>query len=143
MPAPLKLTRRSDGVVVGAAKPVPLMVMSWLTQCTSGLAAVTVGGPVIWTAPTFVALCPALTLVTVTSRVPSAVPGATLRVAVIWLGLFTVTPAVTPGPRETLASFAKFAPPMTMVRPVAPCAAVGGDTVVMAGPAAGARIVAF
>src|SRR2546428_316608 len=36
MPAPLKLTRKSDGVVVGAMKPVPMMVTSWLSQWASG-----------------------------------------------------------------------------------------------------------
>src|ERR1700730_13687227 len=146
MPVPLKLTRRSDGVVVGGAKPVPMMVTSRLSQCASGpVAARTVGSLfVIWMAPSFVVLWAAPTLVTVTSRFPGDAPGATLRVAVIWLGLSTLTPAVvTPGPKDAVALLAKLAPAMTTTRPVAPCAAVVGDTVVMIGPAADVTIVAF
>ena len=143
---PLKLTRRSDGVVVGGAKPVPLMVTPCTSQCASGpvVTATTVGSLfVIWKAPSFVVLCSAPTLVTVRSRTPGEAPKATLRVAVIRLGLSTLTPAVTPGPKEAVASLAKLAPAMMTTRPVAPWAAVVGATDVMIGPAADVKIVAF
>ena len=145
-PVPLNLTRRSGGVVVGGAKFVPVIVTSWLSRpCTSGpLAAVTIGVvPVISKAPVFVTLCSALTLVTVTSRTSSGVSRETLRVTVICVGPTETLVTKTPGPKETLASGAKFAPVSTTTRPTAPSAAVAGETFVRVGPTADVTTVPF
>ena len=146
IPAPVNVTRRSGGVVVGGVKSRPVIVTSWLSRPrTSGpLTPVTVGVPVSWKAPALLALCPALTLVTLTSRDPSEVPGDTSTVTVICVGLSTDVPVTdTPAPKDTLASGAKFAPVRTTVRPTAPRPADAGATVASVGPAAGVTAVPF
>src|SRR5437870_7685141 len=146
MPLPVNVTKMSGGVVVGGVKSAPVMVTSWLSRPrTSGpLTAVTVGVPVSWKALVLVALWPALTLVTVTSRIPSEVPEDTSTVAVIWVGLSTDRPVTdTPAPKATLASGAKLAPVRTTVRPTAPRPAVAGAIPATVGPAAAVTAVAF
>src|SRR5258708_6139145 len=151
IPPPLKVTTRFEGVVVGDSKFVPVIVTSWLGRfwlrepsVLGPLAEVMVGGAVISKPAGFVPLRPELPFVTVTSRVPSAASTFTVSLAVIWPELSTLAATLTPDPKETLVvSTSKFVPVMTTTRPLVPRAAVVGETLVIAGPAAGLKTVAF
>src|SRR6266436_3601965 len=104
IPAPLKITTRFEGVVVGDSKFVPVIVTSWLGRIWlrepslfGPLAEMMVGGAVTSKPADLVALTPQLPFATVTSRAPSAASTITTSLALIWPEL----PTFSPGPKET------------------------------------------
>jgi hypothetical protein len=114
-------------------KLAPVNVTGTLAPCVPllGLMLVNTGGPTVIVKAT--GLLVPLEVVTVTLAGPVAALAAMVKVAVIWVRLFTLTlPTVTPGPALTMAPEVKLAP-VSVTGTLAPCVPLLGLMLVNVG----------